>query len=79
MWYPGYQGSGQVAWEPGGLWAFWQVGLQTKKRICGHAFFLPPPVLEGSCHGDLKQQDTSGRVYQHATLGSQGEHMEHSS
>lgn len=35
MWYPGYQGSGQVAWEPGGLWAFWQVGLRKKKRICG--------------------------------------------
>lgn len=72
MRYPRYQGSGQVAWEPRGLWVFWQVRIRTKKHICGYAVSLPPLVSEGTRSGDLKQQGTDGQIYQHATLGSQG-------
>lgn len=68
MRYPGYEGLGQVAWEPGGLWAFWQVGLPN-----GETHLWACLLSSASCFGgellwcDLKPQDTDGQLCQHAT------------
>lgn len=67
----------------GGLGAQRIVGLLAgeglKQETLLWAFSLPPLDLEWSCCSGLKQQGMGGQGYQRAALGSQGEHLEHSS